>query len=210
MTNDEIMREQFRFSNPFVQRWVGEEEIWSEGEDSLFDVEGIHKNEFQMLQADIKSLKVAPRPATKVRFVVGASGSGKSHIFCRLRRWVRTEGVFCFASLAPKRHDGIASWILEKVILGLKHPCLDVGVKEYSQLHAMLYELIRRETVFLGTLDDLHKEVQTRPNVYVDRARTCLNRRLAYLPDVARALAQVTHPERADLAFRWLRFYQSL
>src|SRR5919106_1957560 len=108
--------DEFAFNNPFLSNSVGEEEIWAEGEEPFPDVASIHQEAFKVLKDDISLVKNNPKHATKIHFVVGAGGSGKSHLFSRLRRWLGGQAIFVFAANPPRRPEGILPWVLEKVI----------------------------------------------------------------------------------------------
>ncbi|ADE14614.1 hypothetical protein Nhal_1463 [Nitrosococcus halophilus Nc 4] len=199
------MNEQFRFINPFLSISVNEDEIWAEEENGFQDIETINQGPFKALTDDIIQVKKDPRHNTRVRFLVGNGGSGKSHLFSRLRRRMGHEAIFTFASNPPTRAEGILSWVLSKVIGGLKHPCLNGEVKPYTQLHGLLYELLRDGFRFNGTLDEFHEAAQADPEAFFSKAQHYLvTRQFPHEPDLARILAHVLHPERSELAFRWL------
>jgi signal recognition particle GTPase len=112
------MQEEFGFNNPFERNSVGEEEIWAEGEEGFQDVDLINRSAFKILTDDIESVRGSKKHTTKVRFMVGTSGAGKSHLFSRLRRWLEGQAIFIYASIPPQRSDGILPWTLKKVFLG--------------------------------------------------------------------------------------------
>src|SRR5712692_10623358 len=80
------MMEAFRYLNPFEKASVHEDDVWGEQRQNPFDVETIHADVSQVLINDLRRLKAAP--GTRVRFLVGPPGIGKSHLFSRLRRQI--------------------------------------------------------------------------------------------------------------------------
>lgn len=199
------MQEEFGFNNPFERNSVGEEEIWAEGEEGFQDVDLINRSAFKILTDDIEDVRGSKKHTTKVRFMVGTSGAGKSHLFSRLRRWLEGQGIFIYASIPPQRSDGILPWTLKKVVFGLRHRCIDGAVKPYSQLHAALYAALKPYFKFQGSLDEIHTFVQREGEAFFKSARGYfLTQLLSDEPDIGRALVYVLHPERSDLAFRWL------
>ncbi|MCI0417801.1 MAG: hypothetical protein L0312_01045, partial [Acidobacteria bacterium] len=94
--------DEFAFNDPFRSRFVGEEEIWAEDEAAFPDVASIHQEAFKLLKGDLDFVKRNPRHITQVRFVVGTAGSGKSHLFSRLRRWLGGQAIFVFAANPPR------------------------------------------------------------------------------------------------------------
>jgi hypothetical protein len=199
------MQEEFIFNNPFERNSVGPDEIWAEGEEGFQDVASINQSAFKILTDDIKGVKVSRKHITKIRFIVGSSGSGKSHLFSRLRRQLEGQAIFVYASNPPTRSDDILAWTLKEVVLGMKHHCITAGVvKPYSQLHAALYATLQPLFGFQESLDEFHTFAQNNSEAFFNKAQSCFLKLLPNEPDIGRALVHVLHPERSDLAFRWL------
>jgi len=79
--------------NPFVDLSVGEAELW--GTRSWFDVPQIHAAQAAQLERAIDVVRNNRR--TQVRFLRGVGGSGKSHLFARLRRDLGSSILYAYA-----------------------------------------------------------------------------------------------------------------
>lgn len=197
--------DEFAFNDPFRSWSVGEEEIWAEDEATFPDVASIHQEAFKLLKDDLDLVKRNPKHIIQVRFVVGTFGSGKSHLFSRLRRWLGGRAIFVFAAIPPRRSEDILPWLLKKVILGMRHPRLDGGLKPYSQLHAALYAALMPRFRFSEGMDKFHEAAQANRGDLFLRAREFFTEHLLPEdPDIARGLVYVLHPEKSPIAFRWL------
>lgn len=123
--------------NPFVQNSVGENIIWAATQNDFCDVESINQAAFASLLADIK--KVKDDYNTRARFLVGPAGSGKSHLFARLRRRL-PNGQFTFVSNPPTTTLHIKRFILRKIVEGMAKPVMGPdGPMPYSQLQRIVY-----------------------------------------------------------------------
>jgi hypothetical protein len=153
---------------------------------------------------------VTAKQATRVRFLVGAPGIGKSHLFSRLRRQLGGAAAFALASMPPTRAEGLSYWLLERVIAGLQHPrWLDGVQRPFSQLDALIYRLLIRYDPGLQhqTEDVAHEvldEVETDDfNLYLAEVRNLIR-----LPDandaLVGALLECLRPESRRIALRWL------
>lgn len=197
--------DEFAFNDPFRSWSVGEEEIWAEDEAAFPDVASIHQEAFQVLKDDIDFVKRNPRHITQVRFVVGTAGSGKSHLFSRLRRWLGGQAIFVFAANPPRCSEDILPWLLKKMIFGMRHPRLDGGLKPYSQLHAALYAALMLRFRFPGSMDEFHEAAQANRDDLFPRACDFFTQLLLPEdPDIARGLVYALHPQQGPIAFRWL------
>jgi len=196
----------FLYLDPFVDDAVHELDIWGEEEGRFQDVTGIHTEAFDTLWSDLLAVSKHPQHRTKVRFLVGMAGSGKSHLFSRLRRRLGEAAVFAFASNPPTRSAALLPWTLEKVVLGLQRPRLVEGVvKPYSQLEALLYQ----EGVGLepGSIDGVHRYLSGLSDdgrrVFVEKIHHKLVAR-GYDTQTLLGMLGVLRPEHRDAAFRWL------
>lgn len=193
-----------RFLNPFVDNAVHEADIWGE-EGGFRDVESIHGEAFRTLLDDLEEVAQHPSHRTKVRFLVGMGGSGKSHLFSRLRRRLGEGAVFAFASNPPTSPRAFVSWALGRVVDGLRRPRLVAGeVKPYSQLEALVYQ----QGLGLGqeSLDSLHEYWTWLSN---EGRRTLLEAvRVRLGPGfdsrILQGVLAVLQPEHRATAFRWL------
>jgi hypothetical protein len=200
--------EAFRYLNPFENAAVHEDEVWGEEQRDRFDVESIHAEVSRTLLEDLRH--VAAKQTTRVRFVVGAPGIGKSHLFSRLRRQLSGAAAFVFASMPPTRPEGLPYWWLERVIAGLQHPrWLDGEQRPFSQLDALIYRLlIKYDPGLQNQTEDLAHEVldEVEPDdfgYYFAELRTLIR-----TPDANDALIggllHCLRPESRRLALRWL------
>jgi hypothetical protein len=133
---DELL-ETYRKLNPFVDNSVGENIIWASTQNDFCDVESINQAAFASLLADIKTVRDDYN--TRARFLLGPAGSGKSHLFARLRRRL-PNGQFTFVSNPPTTTSHIKRFILRKVVEGMTKPVMGPdGPMPYSQLQRIVY-----------------------------------------------------------------------
>jgi hypothetical protein len=196
-------------ANPFLSNAVHESEIWAEEPGAISDVESIHRGAFDLLREDLGIVTRDHSHATRVRFLVGQGGAGKSHLFSRLRRSLAGGAIFVFASNPPQRPAALLPWILDKVIAGLRRPRVEgAAVKEYSQLEGLLLLLLRER---LGLPDhdidamnafwaDVGDDIRAD---YLGRLHRFLVEK-GYEPQSLRGLLAVMRAETRDVAFRWL------
>lgn len=196
-------------ANPFLGNAVHESEIWAEEPGALSDVESIHSHAFELLREDLGIVAGDPNHTTRVRFLVGQGGAGKSHLFSRLRRNLLGNAIFVFASNPPQRPTALLHWILDKVIAGLRRPRVAGNeVKEYSQLEGLLYLLLRDNLGLAEAgMDEMHAFwTDVADDVrgdYLERLHRSLVGK-GYQPQSLRGLLAVTRIETRDVAFRWL------
>lgn len=204
------MSDAFLYLNPFVGNAVHEADIWAEEGSSLGDVEAIHAEVFDTLRRDLLSVAADSRHTTRVRFLVGQGGAGKSHLFSRLRRHVGSHAIFAFASNPPTRPSAALHWTLDKVVFGLRRPRIVGGeIKPYSQLEALLYLLLLQGELGLAEagLDELNEfwggvEADKRED-YLGRVHRRLVER-GYEAQSLRGMLGILRPETRETAFRWL------
>lgn len=211
-----ILETAYRRLNPFLNGSVGENEIWGEDLGEFCDVESIHASAFHDLWRDIQ--KVNEDHETRARFLVGASGTGKSHLFARLRRKLH-HGQFTFVSNPPTDHWAIKRYILSKVMSGMRRPILTPsGPSPYSQLRRIVYKLLQSISRYPGlSVDHIHRawERVLREDYYTVEEELFTNS----LEDVAnldiplhvrRVLFRVLDEEKRSLAVSWLSGSQVL
>ena len=196
--------EELRYVNPFLTNRVEERTIWGEGSEPLEDIERINQGPFDTMLRDLDLVRGHPDHLTKVRFIIGAAGSGKSHLFSRLRRRVAGDAVFAFAANPPIRPEGVLSWMAGQVIFGAKHAHIDGAPRPYTQLHVVLYSVLQPAFGFSGSLDEFHAHVKARGRKALRRATDCLEGELPFDTELARGLAYIIMDDASDIAFRWL------
>lgn len=208
-------REKYRKLNPFVQNSVGENIIWASGADDFCDVASINETAFKALLDDIESVNDDSK--TRARFVVGPAGSGKSHLFARLRRKL-PNGQFTFICNPPTAVPHIKRFILRKIVSGMDKPVMGAGGPlPYTQLQCMVYSLLRR---FLKqkswNVDRIHERwgelspAQSSQNMKKLEKGLAKSPELAILIHVSRVLARVLDKEKRHLAASWLSGNQNL
>jgi hypothetical protein len=208
--------EKYQKLNPFVQNAVGENVIWDSEEKDFCDVESINMPAFQAIFSDIKLVNDDSR--TRARFLVGAAGSGKSHLFARLRRRL-AEGQFTFVSNPPSAGIHIKRFILRKIVSGMRRPVMGPdGPLPFSQLQRVVYFLLQKILKPKGLKPkQIHgwwrKEVKR-----ADYAKILgiWEKALSNFPPLEiplhwrRVFFRVLDDERRDLAAAWLSGNQSL
>ncbi len=201
--------------NPFTKNSVGENDIWGSNAARFMDVESIHQDATSTLIQDITW--VADDHLTRARFLVGAAGTGKSHLFARLRRGLRA-GRFTFVANPPTDPAAIKRFILKKVVWGMGKPAMTSdGAMPYSQLQGLVYNLLGRMEQYEGlSVDQVHDAWKAQPRGTYGRVMQEFGEVLGQIPDmdipvhVRRVLFRVLDRERRDLAAAWLSGSQSL
>ncbi len=211
----DVLSEKYLKLNPFVQNSVGENIIWGSAENDFCDVESIHKNAFNALLKDIESVNGDGK--TRALFLVGPAGSGKSHLFARLRRRL-PNGQFTFVSNPPTTMTHIKRFILRKVVYGMTKPVMGPdGPLPYSQLQGMVYSLLK---LFLRernwSIDQIHKRWEklspSSRSQKIRKLEEALARttELSTMSDVSRVLVRILDKEKCHLAASWLSGNQNL
>lgn len=204
------MNEELVYLNPFLRNSVHESEIWADEATGFADVESIHAEVSEVLRRDLRTVATHPQHPTRVRFLVGQGGAGKSHLFSRLRRQIGGEAIFAFASNPPTRPAALFCWTLDKIVYGLRHPRVVAGtIKPYSQLEALLYRLLLiHNPVFVETDPDALHEVwsSVSEEEREEYLRSVEQRMVArgYQAPLLRGMLGVFRPETREIAFRWL------
>ena len=206
----------YRRLNPFVNSSVGENEIWGGENGDFCDVESIHASAFDALWQDIEQVNVDHE--TRARFLVGAAGTGKSHLFARLRRKM-SHGQFTFVSNPPTDHWAIKRYILSKVMSGMRRPLLTAsGPSPYSQLQRIVYKLLQRISRYPGLpVDHIHRAWAGVPREdYYPTEEELFTNRLENVAEmdiplhVRRVLFRALDEEKRSLAVSWLSGSQVL
>jgi len=209
------LAEKYRKLNPFVENAVGENVIWGSDRNDFCDVRSINEAPFKALLDDIESVRADRK--TRARFLVGPAGSGKSHLFARLRRRL-ANGQFTFASNPPTSVPHVKRFVLRKVVSGMTRPVMGPeGPLPYSQLQRMVYSLSQRilKPKRLNTMT-LHRFWKQVPRAELDRRLPQFEQALADIQELEipihwrRVLFRILDDERRDLAAAWLSGNQSL
>jgi hypothetical protein len=194
--------------NPFVDLSVGEAELW--GTRSWLDVPQIHAAQAAQLKLAVDVVRNNRR--TQVRFVRGVGGSGKSHLFARLRRELGSSILYAYASNPPLQPDTLESFLLSKIVGSLRHRArtAEGGEATYSQLRLLAYALLKPVIEQEGlTLDQLHESWSTIP---LDDQKELLHDAMLLLEaehpmvsrGVLRCLLNVLRDDKESLAAHWL------
>jgi hypothetical protein len=193
--------------NPFVDLSVGEAELW--GNRAWLDVPQIHVAPFQALKSVIRMVQASRR--TQIRFIRGVGGSGKSHLFARLRREMADGILYAYAPNPPLQSDGLEGFVLNKIVSSLRHRARkqDGGEAPYSQLRLLAYALLRLAVQQQMSIEELHDSwLGTDPN----QQRQLLQEAVLLLESthpgvprgVLRCLLSVLLEDRENLAGQWL------
>lgn len=197
-------RRDYLHLNPFFSNAVPEEAFWRA--DAEFpDVGSIHNRQFAALQQNLEELAGGTTDATKVQFVVGGAGSGKSHLFGRLRRHFTHGEIFAFAANPPTRPSAIEAWVLQRVVAGMRRR---IGTP-YSQIQGLLYTLVLSGGGAQGAdLDQLHAYwhgvTRTAQQKYLCTLRERLTAAGHWDPMLLPVLFDVLDPDKEDAALAWL------
>jgi len=201
--------------NPFVSSSVGEKEIWSDEGDQFCDVQSINQDVFHTLLRDIAEVNATH--VTRVRFLLGQAGSGKSHLFSRLRRHLKNE-QFTFVPNPPRDPREINRFVLKKVITGLEHPSMDGSrFLPYSQIERLVYALMAKVPDYADCdADQVHAKWLQEKRHRFGRLFEAFHRTLSTMPGIAislpvqKALFRVLDNEKKWIALQWLSGATSL
>lgn len=211
-----VARNPYRKLNPFLNISVGENEIWADEEATFSDVPSIHGDVFDQLLDEFE--QVDADHISRVRFLVGEAGTGKSHLFARLRRNLG-HGQFTFVSNPPADHREIKRHILKRVISGMRRPArTESGRLPYSQLTRIVYLLLQRVRRYPGLPPHRIHEAwkQVRRKTYYPTEEDLFIEGLERSPQIEiplsirRVLFRVLDDERRSIATDWLSGSESL
>jgi hypothetical protein len=193
--------------NPFVSTSVGEKDLWNA---TVFpDVPEIHAASFNVLKATVDQVRIQHR--SQVRFVRGAGGAGKSHLFARLRREYADRILYAYAPNPPLQPEALESFILSRFVSSLRHPARSTSGEEapYSQLRMLAYTLLKPVVEQDLTLPELHVAwakiaLESRKEL-IHQAVLLLEGDHPMVPrSVLRCLLNVLREDKEHLAAQWL------
>ena len=193
--------------NPFVDLSVGEAEMW--GTRSWLDVPEIHSAPFAEIRQAIMLVKSNGR--TQVRFVRGMGGSGKSHLFARIRRELAETVFYAYASNPPLRADSLEGFLLGKIVSSLRHKARykDGSEAPFTQLRLLAYALLKPVIEQSLSFEEMHEAwlavpVEERKDI-LHGAMLMLESEYPMVPrGVLRTLLNVLRDDKENLAAQWL------
>ncbi|MBE2285027.1 MAG: hypothetical protein IAE77_16315 [Prosthecobacter sp.] len=192
--------------NPFAVTSVGENDLWNAA--SLLDVPDIHSAAFCVLKNTVDQVRLQKR--SQVRFVRGAGGSGKSHLFARLHR-VCADGIFyAYAPNPPLQPEALEQFVLSRFVTSLRHPARTAeGKAPYSQLRLLAYALLKPVVEQNFTFPELHEawaeiSLDTRKEMIHQAVQILENDHPMVPRSVLRCLLTVLREDKEHLAAQWL------
>ena len=193
--------------NPFTSTSVGENDLWNAA--SFVDVPYIHSVPFGSLRIVVDQVRAQHR--SQVRFVRGAGGSGKSHLFSRLRRECADRIFYAYAPNPPLQPEALENFILTRFVGSLRHPSRSKEGLEtpYSQLRLLAYALLKPVVEQDFTFPQLHEawaeiDLETRKEM-IHQAVQLLEAEHPMVPrSVLRCLLNVLRDDKEHLAAQWL------
>jgi hypothetical protein len=193
--------------NPFVDLSVGEAELW--GSRAWLDVPQIHSQQFEALKSAVAMVRASRR--TQMRFIRGVGGSGKSHLFARLRREMGDSILYAYAPNPPLQPDALEGFLLSKLVNSLRHRArkMDGSEAPYSQLRLLAYALLRPVIQQNITIEDLHDSwLSTSSAEQKNLLHDAMLLLEADYPDVPRGvlrcLLNILREDKENLAGQWL------
>lgn len=193
--------------NPFTVTSVGENDLWNAA--VLPDVPYIHSVPFGALKIAVDQVRAQKR--SQVRFVRGAGGSGKSHLFARLHRECADGIFYAYAPNPPLQPEALEQFILTRFVSSLRHPARAADGKQapYSQLRLLAYALLKPVVEQQLTFPELHEawaeiELETRKEM-IHQAVQMLEAEHPMVPrSVLRCLLNILRADKEHLAAQWL------
>ncbi|WP_395740448.1 hypothetical protein [Prosthecobacter sp.] len=193
--------------NPFMSTSVGENDLWNAA--SFIDVPHINSVPFGALRIAVDQVRAQHR--SQVRFVRGAGGSGKSHLFSRLRRECADSIFYAYAPNPPLQPEALENFILTRFVGSLRHPARGRDGKEapYSQMRLLAYALLKPVVEEDHTYLQLHEawariDIETRKEM-IHQAVQLLEADHPMVPrSVLRCLLNVLRDDKEHLAAQWL------
>jgi len=193
--------------NPFISTSVGENDLWNAA--AFLDVPYIHSVPFGALRIAVDQVRAQHR--SQVRFVRGAGGSGKSHLFSRLRRECADGIFYAYAPNPPLQPEALENFILTRFVSSLRHPARSKEGQEapYSQLRLLAYALLKPVVEQDFTFPQLHEAwaeiaLETRKEM-IHQAVQLLEAEHPMVPrSVLRCLLNVLRDDKEHLAAQWL------
>ncbi|MCB1275669.1 hypothetical protein [Prosthecobacter sp.] len=193
--------------NPFLSTSVGENDLWNAS--TFLDVPYIHSVPFGALRIAVDQVRSQHR--SQVRFVRGAGGSGKSHLFARLRRECADSIFYAYAPNPPLQPEALENFILARFVSSLRHPARNAEGREapYSQLRLLAYALLKPVVEQDFTFPQLHEAwaeigLETRKEM-IHQAVQLLEADHPMVPrSVLRCLLNILREDKEHLAAQWL------
>lgn len=193
--------------NPFVDVSVGENHLWKSS--PWVDISQIHGVAFAGVCEAIEDTKNYQQ--TQVRFIRGAGGSGKSHLFVRLRRKYADGILYAYAANPPLNPDAIEPWLLTCLIRSLRHRSRNVeGVEApYSQLRLLAYVFLKPVVEQDLSVPDLHEAwermpIQDRERLVIDASRLLSHDHPEMDAAIVQCLLTTLISEKESIASDWL------
>lgn len=201
--------EKYLHLNPFIKSYINEVDIWG-SDDDFQTVNSINKEVLDVLCKDIE--EVRNQLHTRVRFLVGSSGSGKSHIISCLRRYHSQKAYFTYVSNPPLQHWEISRHMLQKIIWALGQPARENNtVLEYSQMRQIIYGLLMKTRKFAKkSFDKVHKKWKKikkkhYPKYFIEVLKVIRQSNdLKLTNQIIKVLLNILDHERETLALEWL------
>lgn len=193
--------------NPFIVTSVGENDLWNAA--AFPDVPYIHSVPFGALKIAVDQVRAQRR--SQVRFVRGAGGSGKSHLFARLRRECADSIFYAYAPNPPLQPEALENFILSRFVSSLRHPARSKDGTEspYSQLRLLAYALLKpviEQDLTFPELNDAWAQIalESRKEL-IHQAVQLLEAEHPMVPrSVLRCLLNVLREDKEHLAAQWL------
>lgn len=193
--------------NPFTATSVGENDLWNAA--AFRDVPNINSTPFAALETAVD--QVRKRGRSQVRFVRGAGGSGKSHLFSRLHRSCAEGAFYAYAPNPPLQPEALEPFILSRFVSSLRHPARSADGKDapYSQLRLLAYALLKPVVEQEMSLSGLHEawagiSLESQKEL-IHQAVQILEAEHPMVPrSVLRCLLNVLREDKQHLAAQWL------
>ncbi len=193
--------------NPFISTSVGENDLWNAA--AFLDVPYINSVPFGALRIVVDQVRAQHR--SQVRFVRGAGGSGKSHLFSRLRRECADTIFYAYAPNPPLQPEALENFILTRFVSSLRHAARSKEGAEapYSQLRLLAYALLKPVVEQEFTFPQLHDAWAT---IALDTRKEMIHEAVQLLEaehpmvprSVLRCLLNVLRDDKEHLAAQWL------
>ncbi|MCI0468693.1 MAG: ATP-binding protein, partial [Nitrospirae bacterium] len=199
-------KELFLNNNPFIKNSVGEADVWTDASEPVADIETINKEAFDKICDDIKNIKDNPSHKSRVRFIVGNTGMGKSHLFLRVINQLKGKAFISFTANPPRDASAIKRAILKNVVNGLSHPFFKEGRPcEYSQLRYMLYRWILQKQ---DVIHEFHNSLVKDKDENAETFYMVAEKKFSKISNISRAILKIIpkalNRSTEDLALEWL------
>lgn len=197
----------FAALNPFIVTSVGENDLWNAV--TLPDAPSIHAAGYDTLKSAVAQVRTQRR--SRVHFVRGAGGSGKSHLFARLHRSCADSIFYAYAPNPPLQPEALEQFLLSRLVNSLRHAARrsDGTSAPYSQLRLLAYALLKPVVEQPLNLTELHEawariSLESRKEL-IHEAVLLLEAEHPMVPrSVLRCLLNVLREDKEHLAAQWL------